>query len=476
MPRRTAYALIVPAALATALLLGYFLAGLEIEKQVHALESSLDAEGYTTMSSVYTRGLFSSTGTSVHALDGPPAEGGGPTIHLEHSIFHGPFPLGPGGPSRVFKLRPLMAYAESTLRVEPSAGAGGAGAFNPVIAATTVDLRGRGVTLFRQKGSDSRLRGGYSLAWGGLRGRLAYPRTLDAIEFSVLAPSLVFSDESLGSIEVKGLALGGDFSNKLEGVDRLLGSSWSRTDSAVITFADGSRITLRGLTTETSTQHTGSRVHLLYTFALESLGIGESALGPATLRLGMHNLDSDALASLLTLFREEGKGDGGTGEHSAPGIEEIVLRLLRGSPRVEVSTLSIETPAGDISGSFTGKIIGERAGEIVAGGAVLPHVSARLAFSIPRVVLLEMLGVAYSTRLGEGKDTHEYIRDNLAKLIEEGLLTLKDGKIGIELALESGVLDINGRRLTLPSGGTPEGLPLSNPQDKPLDNPETGSE
>lgn len=190
---------------------------------------------------------------------------------------------------------------------------------------------------------------------------------------------------------------------------------------------------------------------------------GESALGPAELRVSISNLDMPAYAALIDelnrLAREHSAGHA-PGADAVERMQESVLQLLKRSPAFEISMSRLVLPQGEVAGKLRFAYIDAGGFSLEEPAELLMALRVEGELSIPAVVSTQIACNVVSQQLEvaaraqgveppavETAQLEDIARDMLAELEGAGTLVRENDRHLLRFQLEGGQGSLNGMPL-----------------------------
>jgi hypothetical protein len=231
-----------------------------------------------------------------------------------------------------------------------------------------------------------------------------------------------------------------------------------------------------------------SAVALSLTGSVDALTVGQGAYAPSEWALDLDEVDAAALADLRARL---GAVDRTALTASQQGMVtgQLLLaalpKLLAGTPRMRISTLSVSTPQGEIAATAELRMApaASAAGSGVTGSppssldprlvpTLLGRLSGSASVSAPQALVVALVARQQTRRVrrelalrGESADTlpqglaadvEAAAQAATAALLREGWLTAEQGRLVAELRLAGGDLQVNGKPVALPDSlGSP---------------------
>jgi uncharacterized protein YdgA (DUF945 family) len=469
--------------LATASFAGtVFWFGLQAEQQYHAILEQTSQFGYIQLTNEsFDRGfLRSSARTAVKIRDLSAGARKERKELLEftlvHDIRHGPLPLGelPDGKTQ---LKPVLAIIETRIELSPETQVKLKKIFSalPEIASmknyTTLSLGGDGETrlvippLHQTVDRDKKV----TVDWKGLTANMAFTADLKGFTGSLSAPGLnAVADD--GELEIRGLASTFDTHEGIKGL--FLGDA--SFDLAHLEFTDkkngeGKRFSMDGLKMKTSSRAVTDTINYSMTVRIDRAMTHDTQYGPGGCELELRKLDAASLAKLQQVFQEL---QAQFPHRSAEEINQMMLakyaeilpELVKKSPEIEITRLSLKTHDGDFLGKAKIVFDGTNAAAINNPLFLLSAVTAHAEFTVTDRLLQRINETSHRKEIiaavKQGKRdpiSDEEIKalaaaqseKRLEALVAQNILIYEDGHYKASADYQQGRVILNGRPLTL---------------------------
>jgi uncharacterized protein YdgA (DUF945 family) len=451
--------------------------GSQAQKQYHVMLQQAAESGYVKATErSYDRGLSGSiarTEIEIPVPDGQGAsgndtEGSRPLrFTLVHDIKHGPVPFG-AATNEKLQIKPVQAIIETKLDSAPEAQ----GDLKEILSSipelalmrhiTTIYLAGDGEALLevpafnRTVGSDAKV----NLDWRGLTARMTFSAGLKKMKGSMYASGFEATDEgnslNVGGIEssfavhgeISGVALGDMHFNvaDLELVDREKG--------------DGDHFALSNLRAEVSNSALNDALNSSFTVHVDRMSVGAAAYGPGVFELELRKLDAASWAELQRMLQEINASRLQYSESElmsvmATRFSEVLPRLVKNSPEIEIKQLGVKTNDGDATGRLKISIDGSKGAALLQPFALLSAVSVQAEASAAETLLGKVLTSYYEKQLSEEEtDLNEEVANKHAQsltvrqldaLVAEEFLVRQNGSYSAAASYRSGQIVFNGR-------------------------------
>jgi uncharacterized protein YdgA (DUF945 family) len=472
--------------LAAALFCGAtFWFGMQAEQHYHdALQQASQSVYMHLANESYDRGFFRSKARTVvkirdfsgklTSVRKEPEEFLGFT--LVHDIRHGPLQLGES-PEGKRELKPVLAIIETWIEPSPETQAKVKEIFTelPEIASmknyTTLSLAGDGETrLFippcnRTVGKDEKV----AVYWKGLTANMAFNADLKGFTGSLSAPGLeaVGDDAELG---INGLASTFDTHEGISGL--FLGDA--SFDLAHLEFAEkknGQRkqFSMDGLKIQTSSQALTDTVNYSMTVQIDRVMTDDRPYGPGGCELELRKLDAATLARLQQVFQElqaqfPQRSVEEINKMMLAKYSEILPELVKKSPEIEITKLTLKTTDGDFWGRARIVFDGINAAAMSNPLFLLSAVTAHAELTITDRLLQRIHESSHKKEIVAAikQGRREPVTDEelhalasaeckkrLETLVAQNILIYDDGQYKASADYQQGRVILNGRPLTL---------------------------
>jgi uncharacterized protein YdgA (DUF945 family) len=461
---------------------GTYWFGLETEKRYHALlQQASDAQFLKFTNQSYSRGFAASKAQTVMEFQIPPSADGKDQslkITLAHDITHGPFPLGKSSDGSLL-LKPLMAIIETRVVVSPEFRStleqlyGQIPEIGSMRDYTLIHLDGGGeenftIPAFQHTfGKEEK----FTVDWKGLFLQFSFSPDLKGFKGSWNIPGLEIGGKG-GELKVgrmkstfdvyeaiSGLSLG-DVSFGLESVEIL-----DRQEAA-----KPSSLLMRGFSINVSNKVSGDIVNGIMAVRTDQLKLDDMRYGPAVFELALRNLDAASMARVQQIARET---QAQLPPKSAGAIDmqlmlakyaEILPGLLKKSPELEITQLSVKTAEGDFTGQAKIAIDGTKAENtqnlLMMINAITAQaelkVGERLLHSVARMTMKDKIiaekqeqdGIA-PTDQEIGAAASAVLNEQLQGLTAMNLIVKENDSYSAKASYKAGEVVLNGRQLPL---------------------------
>jgi uncharacterized protein YdgA (DUF945 family) len=335
---------IVAGLLVIALAVAPFWLGMQTEAAFNqAMKTVANRSGLPDADTEISRGWLSSTATNRFSLPGAAI-----AVEASHRIEHGPLPL-----SRLLagEFAPGLARIESTLKMTPGKEtpaelASLLKALPPVAIVTTLDLSGDGASEISVPGGTRKF-GDEQLKWSSANGAMRFDRDLKKIRADVTLPSFQY-ESGTGTLVVNNTAVSSDV---YEGT---AGYMFGRNSLSVSKVTMAPLMEISDIRLGAIIQPQGKFATMKLTYGVKQMTLGKDNYGPGTLNIAIRNLDAATLKQFedeLNKINARTMPDEQKQMMVAGKLMEFAGKLTRDNPEIEVTTLSVTAPGGELKGS-----------------------------------------------------------------------------------------------------------------------------
>ncbi len=419
----------------------------------------------------YVRGVFSSRADTVLRMNmqGP---GGQLELIFSQEISHGPLPL---ARLRRGNVAPVLALADSRLSLRLSEGAEAGPArklFDNMVVEdhTVVHLDGRAASVFSSPAWQDTIeseQGPVTFSWEGFAGEGSYDSATATVTARGKGPGMQMT-QGEGSFKVHGLS--SQFEARIGESGVALGTFTSSMASMELVAAgkeehrfQGTNLSLSGTTSES-----GETVAASQRLELESLHFDDWRGGPLRYELELRNIHSPTLLSIQKELRSLGAKSRQGDEASLAGggeLPALLLQLLARSPEIDIKSMSLETADGAVQAQALLTVAGDRTSAAPFNPLLLLNaLSLQVSFGADETLLAKTAKTWALEQLQKGGEESggaplpeaelevqaaRLGRESLARLMQNGLLRLEDGKFQSSITLAEGRLQVNGAEIPL---------------------------
>lgn len=477
-------ALVVAAVVLTA---ASYWAGIKVEQAFRDGAEKASEYGVKFKVLEYQRNLFSATASTEVTFA---ANSESPvTVSFTHRIAHGPVlalfsvaniqtePQFPeefvGQVSETFDNDPFAGKAPLTIDTSIGWGGGHTHRFtSPRFEALTKGDQAKGDQT--------------NVSWGGLDGEIDVNADQSHIRMKVDIPGFTAIRDDANQVRVGHAVLTSD-SSKVEGYDLFAGSSTLKLDK--VTYRDGSRSESEGVTPiafdlenfagEGNTSIKDGAMDVTVTFGATKIvldGETKGTVEKAGVTFLYENLDLKALEAISKAAQNQEEDE----QQMIAVVQEQSVSLLRRKPAFSIKGANALWPEGESTANFRIAYVGE--GNINQFNPA--DVVAELKLRLPRALITRLAGAQAYEDVAEGLEDSEANEENIQKLvteqveqqvaglIEQGLLINNDGALSLDANFQGGELNINGKQMPLEAlFGFLLSLPVPMPSEAPPDAP-----
>lgn len=319
--------------------------GVEAEKAHARWTQALSEEhGLQLSAATYERGWLTSSASYAIAAPDLPLQ-----MHVEHTIHHGPFVLDRllTDPGRLLQPLRAMVHSEVTFSVTDAANKTQPVGLPPLIADTTIGIKGDGATTLAMAPTKKTLADGVTIDFKGLEGRVDFDMPSAALRSELALPGLVFKGPQ------KTVSLGRVTNNadlRAGTGGHLLGTIAFALEQAA---APELGVSLAGLRLASTTREAGKLINTSAHYQLRELRLRDATYGPASLALELRKLDAATLMKMqktLNAARKPGMPPQQAALMAMGNLLNLAGTLAKAAPELEITRASVRTPAGEITG------------------------------------------------------------------------------------------------------------------------------
>ena len=454
--------------------------GVNAEKEYanleNILESQLESGNIVIIDKSYERGWFSSKAQTTLALTD--AEGEILRLRDQDTIYHGPIPLGPLFKGKLSPI-PVTAVIDSTSVLIPGPDSEYkelTGKLPPIFLRTALNLDGGGTTDISMPGIDSETgEEGEYIVWSGVIGKLDFGPGFKEIAASIESGGLKIKSEDL-NLAVSGLK--GDSDIIYQGGDYYLpigSASLSIKDISLESKDEETgeldSLSLKNIEFKGMTENVAGRLNSVHSLWFEEVAVGKLKYGPGGYELTVRNIDKVAWQKIQKLLNESRNitDPEESREYAAAQIMNILPELVKKSPEIELTKLSLETGAGSLEGHLLISVDGSGlANPDLASNPLflLMAVAASAELSITKSLLENaMIGInndeirdeIKSGKLKQLSDkeigslAEQRAADDINQLTSQNILVLEGDRYVLKGEFETGQITLNGTPIDLNS-------------------------
>lgn len=466
--------LIIVIILVLVVLVAPFWFGIKAEDEYNKLiETASKIENLEIISRSYKRGWLKSSAEVTYAINN--GEESSLKIVEKDTIYHGPIPIGLISSGKI-KLKPVMAVIETTADIESDAEDEFFEIINslpPFDVETTISLSGSGTYEASMPAVDTKVGENRTLKSSGVDGVGSFildPSKVSSVfnvsEFRIEDDKAIVSLSDI-NMESNLFYPTSDFKNPLGNINVKLGKLSSEGKDG-----DGSKkVTINNFEITATTNQKGNLLNHIHSLGFEQITVGGNDYGPGTYELEIRNIDKAAFEEIQIAISES-QTDANHDSASSTDllIAEIMKTLpslLKTSPEIELTKLSIQTDEGEITGNALISASGDSLenAELAANPIfLLAAVSAEINLSASKQLfdnLLKDYNIEEITdqinssneELPSEKELQTLAMDRaqleIKDMLDQKILILKDGNYEIKLTYGLGQVTLNGNPLDL---------------------------
>ncbi len=463
--------LVIIIVLVIALLLTPFWYGMRAEDEYNNLIETISKyENLEIVSKKYNRGWLISSSEIKYTLQD--AENENIQISQRDMLYHGPIPLGLLSKGKIM-LKPVMAVIETDADFKSDSKEKFAELINSVPEAhfqTTLSLSGNGTTEVSVPPANDKLEDGTKLNWSGLDGYINFSPDLSSVS-SVFNSSGFEIEDDKALVRIKGINVESNLNYPAENYKNPLGdmsvnieelhSEGKETDGP-------NKVIINNFVIRASTSQQGNLLGHDHSLEIGSITVGGNSYGPGIYELEIRNVDKAAFEEIQLAVTESQNSEGvyETDMISAQ-IMKTLPTLIKSSPEIEITKLSITTDEGEITGHAIIKASGDslNSEELAVNPIFLmAAISADITLSVSKP-LMDNLFKDYkieeiSDELLSSNKTlpseeelqamgNERAQAEIKDMLDQKILILKDGKYELEASYSLGQITLNGNPLDL---------------------------
>lgn len=398
------------------------------------------------------------------------------TLSYRQHVRHGPFPL-----LSQFDPRPYKAVVTTELLLSDDMKAKLKPFFGdqpPVSFENRVGFNNDGEIAVRVPSVNyEEAISGIKIGWKGLHATFAYNGGYDHFRIDGQMPGLALDAAGKATVNLQTLRFGGATTRGVAGL--LLGDSHASLQSVAVDIKEATPFaaTLENISYHTVSSAQGDFINADGQLNFGALLLDGKRYGPAALEAAARHLHAPTLAKLdasITQLQREALTDDQAASKAMALLKDNGLPLLRNDPELQLKSLSIKLPEGEVRAKGDIKLTGFVDQDLEQPVQLLNKISAHADLRLPKPVVEAYVRLLVRNVLisRSGRDmTPEQVAemDNLARqlvqgqvanLIEQKLIRDEGQTLVITAAWAKGRLDINGQDVPLP-WQTPQPLPAA---------------
>jgi len=452
--------------------------GMMVEKEFYQLLKNNQNAGCVSLStSNYHRSIFRSEAVTTVEVRIPETDGSNTSlfVDLTHDIAHGPWPVG-SSLSELSLLRPVLAIIDTRILSKPQTQTTFCHNFTELLA--RISIRDRTILYLRGNGTSHLTAGPFRGTFGkdgvSVHLRQTTLNTSFSAGFDTLKSTLTFPQleacSTTGHLIIKDTVIDMDMHRVV--VDFYLGNASFKTALIKIEGAGQETtpsFTINNLTMTSSSRESNTLFNTAVRVSFDELLTDGTKVGPVMFTMEGRNLDTASMVLLQNSCRQmQHKRTAGKVQDIDQMIlnayMEVLPRMLRESPQLEITQLSVSTAEGDARGKALVSVDGTRVGPTFNPLLLAGALSVEAEFSATEHLLQRVFEFRH-THLIENEirtGTRPTLSNKklralaarqgkreLATLIKQHVLTRKDNNMTINASYRRGQVTVNGRPLPL---------------------------
>lgn len=464
--------LIIIIVLALAVLVSPFWFGMKAEDEYNNIIENLSKhENLEIVSRNYERGWLKSTAEIKYTLkdeDNSQFE-----INQEDTIYHGPIPIGLISKGKIM-LTPVMAYIETNSDIKSDSTEKYSEFINSLPKAsfeTTLSFSGNGTTEVSLPARNEKLKSGTDLNWQGLDGLINFSPDLNRVSSVFNSRGVEIEDDS-AIVNISGINLESNLDYPAANYKNPLGDMFLQIEelSSEGKDAEGeNKVTLSKFEVAASTKQAGNLLNHSHSIGIESITVGGNSYGPGIYELEVRNIDKQAFEEIQTAIAssQDEEGTYATDLLTAE-IMKILPTLIKNSPEIEITELSIKTAEGEITGHAIISASADMDNPELAANPIflMAAISAEIDISVTKALFDNLLqDYKIEEITDEINNTNkelpseeklrtlalERAQSEIKEMLDQEIIILRDGKYQIEARYSLGQITLNGNPLDLGS-------------------------
>ncbi len=448
--------------------------GMKAEDEYNNLiEAVSTSENLEIVSKSYKRGWLKSSAETTYSIN----QGEEIPVQLieKDTIYHGPIPIGLLSKGRL-NLKPVMAVIETKAEISTDAENQYAESINslpPLDFETSLALNGHGTTIVSIPGIEKKLENGKTLKWSGLSGVTNFTPELTKVSSNINSSNIEIEDDTF-RVRISGVDINSNLYYPTANYTNPLGDAEIRIEefsSEDKEDSERNKVTLANLQLTASTNQNEGLLNHVHSLEFETLVVGGNSYGPGIYELELRNINKVAFEKIQKELNENQDTQQSTtsSEEIWAQIMKVLPQLLKDSPEIEITKLSIKTGEGELLGHAKIAAKGDDLNdpELAANPLfLLAAVSAELKLVVSKP-LLENLLKDYKIEeiTDEKKSKNEKLPDDkelqnlgmskaqaeITQMVDQNILVIKEGNYEIQAAYRLGQIELNGQPLNLNS-------------------------
>ncbi len=447
--------------------------GMKAEEEYNNLiETVSKYENLEIISRSYKRGWLKSSGEIKYSVKDEDKN------HLKiiqrDTIYHGPIPIGTLSTDKI-TLKPVMAIIETDADIKTDSKEKYAEFINSLPQAnfeTTLSLSGYGTTEVSIPAVDNKLKSGTSLNWSGLDGLINFTPDLHKASSVFNFSELEIEDEK-ALISVSGLNLESNLDYPASNFKNPLGDMSVKIEEISSEGREGedpNKVTISNFEITASTNQTGNLLNHTHSAGIGQISVGGNSYGPGIYEFEIRNIDKTAFEEIQMAIKEnqadENQDTVTLSDLLTAQIMKTLPSLLKNSPEIELTKLSVKTGEGEINGHAIIAASGDSLDnpELAANPIfLLAALSAEMNFSVSKPLFDNLLKdykieeitdeMNNNEKLPSDKELQtlgqERAQAEIKEMLDQKILILNNGKYEIEATYGVGRVTLNGNPLDL---------------------------
>ena len=393
------------------------------------------------------------------------------SLIIKDDISHGPLPLKELFRDN-FRLKPVQAIIYSTVKItteNQNELVDLLAKFPPAETKTTIYMSGDGESQLSVPSFSHRLKEkNGSISCEGLKSRTTFSPNLRELTTSVESLGLIAkSDEFL--LFIKNIEMNADLYTDARNLYSPLGNVMLKVGLIDIEKKQAKkRFSVENIELTGLTEVSNSNLNSTHRLGFASLRADGAKYGPGLYEIAIRKIDAPAWGRLQKTLKDVQKVDAPDEKQSLivfGKIIEILPDLLKKSPEIELTKLSLKTPEGEVLGRAKVIIDGSSPELIKNPFFLLSSLNAEAYISIPAPFFESMLrNLARKNLIAEieerGYDipsdreinelTSSAAAQELQSLVEQGIFVREEDDLKLRATYKQGELKLNGQPIQLP--------------------------
>ncbi|MBI2486916.1 MAG: YdgA family protein [Deltaproteobacteria bacterium] len=445
--------------------------GLETEKTYKKILKEVSESGNVDVAQKsYNRAWFNSTAETVFKIRSRNQKIA--SLIVNDNISHGPIPLKQLF-SANFQLKPVQAIIYSTLKITPETQNELADFFAklpPAEMKTTLYIRGNGESQLSVPAFNYQLKEkNESINWEGLNGRTTFSSNFKQLTTSMKSLGLMAKNDEF-ALFVKNIEFNSDLHSDTPDLYSPLGSVTFKIELIDIEKKEAKkeRFSIKDIELTGSTEVSNNNINSTHSLGFANLRVDGANYGPGLYEIAIRKIDAPTWGKLQKTLKEIQKVDTPDEKQSLTvfgKIIEILPDLLKKSPEIELTKLSLQTHEGEVLGRAKVIIDGSNPELIKNPFFLLTAVNAEAYISIPAPFFEFMLrNLARKNLITEIEERGDEIPSDqeineltksaaareLQRLVEQRIFVVENDNLKLRATYKQGELKLNGQPIELP--------------------------